>query len=402
MRVRRAQFSSSMGNRVPIRRTAWMRAYCRATRSAGANRGSRCRNRQPRRSSLRPEPGDAQTGPVKFGILFRPQDPPRGERLFERWQEILRTAEVAEDVGFDGVFLPEHHMMEDGYPPSPWAGLGAIAARTDRLELGTTVHLLPLAHPIRTAEAAAMLDVISGGRVRLGVGLGNYEPEYALYGLDKQRQVSRFEESIDLLQRAWRGEDIDHDGRHFRVKGRIAPRPLGAELWIGATSEPGVRRAAKFGCPWIAPPLQRRELIEAWCRVYREAGRTYRTSHDLGVVLLRDGWVADSVEEAERDWWPYVRREHWFYFSQLPRFMGERETAFAGIEAEEQLSFEAHRRDRLIVGSPQECVEQIGHFRNAVDPDYLILTFRLSAGPSHEQELECVRRFGAEVIPAFA
>lgn len=339
---------------------------------------------------------------MKFGILFRPQDPPRGERLFERWQEILRTAEVAEAAGFDGVFLPEHHMMEDGYPPSPWAALGAIAARTERLELGTTVHLLPLSHPLVTAEAAAMLDVISGGRVRLGVGLGNYEPEYTLYGLDKRRQVSRFEESIDLLQRAWRGEDIDHEGRHFRVQGRIAPRPLGAELWIGATSERGVRRAAKFGCPWVAPPLQRLELVEEWHRVYREAGHEYGTTRQLGVVLLRDGWVADSLEDAERDWWPFVRREHWFYFSQLPRFMGERETAFAGVDSEEQLAFDAHRRDRLIVGSPQDCIEQIERFRDAVDPDYLILTFRLSAGPSHELELECVRRFGAEVIPAFA
>jgi alkanesulfonate monooxygenase SsuD/methylene tetrahydromethanopterin reductase-like flavin-dependent oxidoreductase (luciferase family) len=344
----------------------------------------------------------AHTRRVKFGILFRPQDPPQGERLFERWQQILAAAEVAEASGFDGVFLPEHHMMEDGYPPSPWAALGAIAARTSRLELGTAVYLLPLGHPIRTAEAAAMLDVISAGRVRLGVGLGNYEPEYELYGLDKRKQVSRFEESIELLLQAWRGDEIDHEGQHFRVKGRIAPRPLGAELWIGATSEPGVRRAAKYGCTWLAPPLQRRELIGEWSRLYRESGQAFGTRERLGVALLRDGWVGDSLADVERTWWPYVRREHWFYFSKLPRFMGERETTFAGIESEEQMDFEQHRHDRLIVGSPQDCIEQIEQFRQTIDPSYLIMTFRLAAGPSFDEELECLRRFGAEVIPAFA
>ena len=79
---------------------------------------------------------------MKFGLLFRVQDPPNAENIVGRWQEALETAKVAEESGFDGVFLPEHHMMPDAYLPSQWPVLGALAAITERLELGTTVHLL--------------------------------------------------------------------------------------------------------------------------------------------------------------------------------------------------------------------------------------------------------------------
>jgi alkanesulfonate monooxygenase SsuD/methylene tetrahydromethanopterin reductase-like flavin-dependent oxidoreductase (luciferase family) len=338
---------------------------------------------------------------MKFGVLLRSQDPPNAEHIVERWQEQLRAAEVLEEAGFDGVFVPEHHMMADGYLPNPWPALGAFAARTQRIDIGTTVHLLPFYHPIHVAEASTMVDILSNGRLRLGVGMANFEPEFELYGLDKKRQVSRFEESIDLLQRAWAGEELDHAGKHFNVKGRVTPSPVSPQLWIGAMSEPGVRRAARFGCRWPTDPLHNLDVMKYWTDLYRGFGEEFGTSEKLGVVLLRDGWVADSLDEVERVWWPRIRAEHWFYFSQVPRWVADREPFLAGIEKEDDFKFDRHRIDRLIVGSPQDCIEQIRKFQDALDPEYLILSFRVASGPSHAEELECLRRFGAEVIPAF-
>src|SRR3954471_4076750 len=120
---------------------------------------------------------------MKFGILLRVQDPPDASNLVERWQQALHVAKVAEDAGFDGIFVPEHHMMPDGYLSSVWPVLGALAAVTERIELGTSVHLLPLDYPIHTAEAGAMVDVLSNGRLRLGVGMANFPQEFALFGL---------------------------------------------------------------------------------------------------------------------------------------------------------------------------------------------------------------------------
>ncbi|GHJ37300.1 LLM class flavin-dependent oxidoreductase [Streptomyces sp. TS71-3] len=338
---------------------------------------------------------------MKFGILFRPQDPPNAEGIVQRWQEILTAARVAEESGFDGLFVPEHHMMPDGYPPSPWAALGALAAITERVDIGTTIHLLPFEHPVHVAEHGAMVDILSNGRLRLGVGLGNFPSEFELFGLDARRQVSRFEEGIEIVQRAWAGEELDFHGKHFDVKGRITPKPVSPELWVGAMSEPGVRRAARFGAPWPTDPLHNIEVMRYWTELYRAAGEEYGTSDKLAVNLLRDAWVGDSLEEVERVWWPHVRADHWFYFEKVPRWVAEREPFLEGVTKEEDFTFDRHRRDRLIVGSPDDCIASVRAFQEAIDPAYLIMTFRMANGPGHEEELACIRRFGREVIPAF-
>lgn len=338
---------------------------------------------------------------MKFGVLFRPQDPPNAENIVQRWQDTLTAAEAAERAGFDGVFLPEHHSMPDGYPPSPIVGCAAIAGRTSRVEVGTTISLLPLYNPVQIAEQAALVDVISNGRMRLGCGLGNFEAEFNLFGLENKHQVSRFEEAIDLVQRAWAGEELDHHGRHFHAKGKITPAPVNAQLWLGAMSEPGVRRAAKFGVPWCTDPLHNIDVMKYWTDLYRSAGEEFGTSDNLELVLLRDGWVADDLDQVERDWWPCIRAEHWFYFSQVPRWVADREPFLKGVEKEDDFKFDRHRVDRLIVGSPSDCIESIRRFEQELHMSYLIMSFRVAAGPSLEKELECLERFGAEVIPAF-
>jgi alkanesulfonate monooxygenase SsuD/methylene tetrahydromethanopterin reductase-like flavin-dependent oxidoreductase (luciferase family) len=335
---------------------------------------------------------------VKFGLLHRPQDPPAAEHIGRRWQETLTASEVAEKAGFDGLFVPEHHMMPDGYNPAPLVTCAAIAARTSRVDVGTTVFLLPFYNPIQVAEQAAMVDVISGGRMILGCGIGNFDPEFALYGLAKKQQGARFEEAIDLVQRAWAGEDIDHEGKHFSAKGKISPLPANPRLWLGAMSEVGVRRAARFGCPWPTDPLHNIAVMKEWAGQYRAAGEEFGTSDKLSIALLRDGWVADDLDAVERDWWPHIRFEHWFYFSQIPRWVLDHEPLLQGVEKEEDFRFENHRIDRLIVGSPEDCIQGIRAFQEAVGNEYLIMSFRVAHGPSHEKELECIERFGREVI----
>lgn len=340
---------------------------------------------------------------MKFGLLFRVQDPPAAENIVERWQQALEVAKVAEESGFDGLFLPEHHMMPDAYLPSVWPVLGALAAVTERVDIGTTVQLLPLDHPIHVAEHGAMVDVLSNGRLRLGVGMANFPQEFELFGLNPKRQKSRFEEGLEIVQRAWAGETVSFHGKHFDIEaaGPITPQPIGAQLWLGAMSDPGVERAARFGCPWATDPLHNVEVMKHWAGIYRAAAEENGTADRASVVLLRDGWVADSLEEVERTWWPCIRNEHWFYFEKVPRWVAEREPFLEGVESEEDFVFDRHRRDRLVVGSPEDCIETIRHFEAEIGMDYLINSFRVAQGPSFEEELECIRRFGREVIPAF-
>jgi alkanesulfonate monooxygenase SsuD/methylene tetrahydromethanopterin reductase-like flavin-dependent oxidoreductase (luciferase family) len=342
---------------------------------------------------------------MKLGLMLITQDPPRAEGIARRWQELLQIADVAEESGFSGVFVPEHHMAEDGCLPSPLVGLAVIAARTTRIELGTAALLLPFHHPIRVAEDAAVVDVISNGRLRLGCGLGNLDVGAALFDVDRASQVGRLEESLDLVRRAWAGEEFDHRGEGLRTAGRISPLPIGAELWLAGMSAAGAGRAARLGLPWLSDPLHNNAVVAHWADLYRRGGREHGTSGDLHVVMIRDGWVADSLEEAKRAWWPHAHADlsgRIEYFRSAPRAVAERDPVLAGIAAGDDLDFERHRTDRLIVGSPEDCVDQIRALDRAVGMDFLIMRLRMPSGPGFRDELACIRRFGAEVIPALA
>ncbi len=338
---------------------------------------------------------------MKFGVLFRVQDPPNGAHIGRRMHETIQTSRVAEQAGFDGVFLPEHHMMDDGYLPNPFPLLGALAAATERVEIGTTIHLLPLHNPMISAEAAAVVDQMAGGRLRLGVGACNFAPEFELMGLKKKGQADRFDEAIELLQKAWTGEEFEHHGRFYDVKGKLRPTPVNAQLWIGAMSEAGVQRAARYGCPWPTDPLHNLAVLKHWTEIYRQTAVQHGTEQQTSVVLLRDGWIADSLEEVEKTWWPVVRADHWMYFQKVPRFITELEPTLTDVEREEDFVFERHRIDRFIVGPADECIAAIRRMQEELAMDYLIITFRFAYGPEHEHHLDCIRRFGAEVIPAF-
>jgi len=337
---------------------------------------------------------------MKFGILFRVQDPPSGQHIGQRMRETLQAARAAEAAGFDGVFVPEHHMRPDAYLPNPFPMLGALAAVTERMHVGTAVHLLPFYNPVQSAEAGAVVDQISGGRLRLGVGLGNFEPEFDLMGVDKKDQVGRFCEAVELLQQAWTGAEFDFQGKHYQAKGRVTPVPPGAQLWMGAMSDVGVRRAAKYGCPWMSDPLHNMSVMQRWAGIYREEAAARGTTDRTSVVLLREGWIADSLAEVEQVWWPRAREDHWFYFREIPRFVAALEPGLAGVKTEADFDFGRHRVDRFVVGNSADCIQTIRRMHELLGMDYLILSFRMASGPDHERELECIRRFGAEVIPA--
>src|SRR6058998_256287 len=149
--------------------------------------------------------------------------PLQGQATFD---ETLRECEQAEAAGFSSIWLGEHHNHPLLYP-APLIGLAAVASRTRTIRLGTGVLLLPLYHPLDVAEEAAMLDVISGGRLILGIGAGYAPEEFDAFGVSLKERGSRMDEAVPLIQRLWSEERVSHEGRHFRVtNATVAPRPI--------------------------------------------------------------------------------------------------------------------------------------------------------------------------------
>src|SRR5205809_163859 len=229
---------------------------------------------------------------MKIGL-----SPLQGQASFE---ETLRECERAEAAGFDSVWLGEHHNNPILHP-APLIGLAAIASRTRRMQLGTGVLLLPLYHPVMVAEEGAMVDIISGGRLILGIGAGYAPEEFAAFGYSLKDRGSKLEASAALLHRPWPAENVTHQGRHYRVdNATVAPRPVQRPrppTWLGALPEPALRRAARLGDAWFVGPSASLSEIAPSARLYRQACREMEKGEGE-VALFRYVFVATSTKEA--------------------------------------------------------------------------------------------------------
>ena len=192
---------------------------------------------------------------LRFGLWYAFRNPPQWPTSYrDLYAEVLEQIEWGESIGYDDVWLTEHHFCDDGHAPSPLVIAGAVAARTKRMRIGTGVMLLPLYDPVRVAEDCATIDVISGGRFELGVGVGYRVEEFEGLGIDRKTRGARTNEALEIIRRLWAGETVTFESKHFRIRGaRVTPPPIQQPppIWVGGFSGPAVRRAAKFADGFI-------------------------------------------------------------------------------------------------------------------------------------------------------
>ena len=188
---------------------------------------------------------------MRFGLWYDFRNPAQWPRSFETfYKESLDQIAYAEELGYRSVWLTEHHFIDDGYTPSPFAISGAIAARTTEMRISASLLLLPLADPIRFAEDANTLAILSNGRYDLGVGIGYRPIEFETFDRKLSHRPSLMDEGCELLLRAFKGESLKFEGKRYRYPD-VTVYPIAQtrpKLLIGArTSEAAFDRAARFG-----------------------------------------------------------------------------------------------------------------------------------------------------------
>lgn len=184
-----------------------------------------------------------------FGLWYDFRNPARWHRPFSRlYREALDQIEWAESIGFGSAWLTEHHFCEDGYTPSPFTIAAAIGERTSTMRIGTNLIVAPLHNPVRLAEDAATVSLLTGGRFDLGLGQGYWAPEFAAFGRNLKHRPSLLEESVALIRAAWSGSAEPFEGKRFTLPTtRITPLPESApKLLVGAMAEPAIERAARI------------------------------------------------------------------------------------------------------------------------------------------------------------
>jgi probable F420-dependent oxidoreductase len=322
---------------------------------------------------------------MKIGL-----SPLQGQAGFE---ETLRECERAEAAGFDSIWLGEHHNNPVLYP-APLIGLAAVASRTRSIRLGTGVLLLPLYHPMMVAEEAAMVDMISGGRLILGLGAGYAPEEFDAFGVSLKERGGRLEESARLLHRLWTEENVTHRGKYYQLdNATVAPRPFQQPrppIWFGAWVEPALRRAARLGNAWLVGPSANLKEIAPCAELYRKA--CSEAGKGAGeVALFRYVFVARSTKEAiSAAGGPFVQAFESMYF-RWPHPVVKRPAG--------QLTIERLAEDRIILGDPKTCLEEITRFQRELGLNYLVCRFSVP-GIARETCQTSLDLFTREVIPA--
>jgi probable F420-dependent oxidoreductase len=313
------------------------------------------------------------------------------------FEETIRECERAEASGFDSVWLGEHHNNPVLYP-TPLIGLAAIASRTRRLRLGTGVLLAPLYHPLAVAEEAAMVDVISGGRLILGVGTGYAPEEFAAFGVSLKERDSRMDEAMRLIHRLLSEEEVSHAGRHYRItEATVAPRPVQRPrppIWFAGWVEPAIQRAGRMGDAWLGGPSATLDELAACVRLYR--GARAAAGRDVAggdVALMRYVHVADSAERARAIAGPAFLRSFESLYFRWPHPVVKRPAG--------DLTIERLSENRIILGDPESCVRQIERFQRTLGVTHLICRMSVP-GISREAARAALDLFAREVMPAFA
>ncbi len=238
---------------------------------------------------------------MQFGLLYDFRNPPEWQVPFPQlYAETFEQIKAAESLGYDSVWVTEHHLTEDGYLPSCLPAAAAIAAITQRVQIGTCVLLLPLHHPLRVAEDGAIVDIISNGRFIFGPGLGYKLDEFEAYGINRSQRPSLMDESMEIIIRGWTEDNFDFHGRRFDLKNvRVTPKPVQKPrppIWMAARAEAPIRRAARFADGIIA--VGSPELIRTYRRAVQEAGKDPSAAT---VAVLRSVIISDDAEKTWRE-----------------------------------------------------------------------------------------------------
>jgi alkanesulfonate monooxygenase SsuD/methylene tetrahydromethanopterin reductase-like flavin-dependent oxidoreductase (luciferase family) len=331
---------------------------------------------------------------VRFGLVLASQHAP-GDDLVQRWQEHLEQVRLARALGFSSVSARQHYGSAPHQYLQPIPVLARLVDETEGMALTLGVVVLPLQHPLSLAEDVATLDVLSGGRVQMGVALGYRDQENEAFGYDPRKRVSRFEESLEIIKQLWTGEPVTFSGRHFQMEGvQIACRPAQRPrppIAIGASIEKGIRRAARLGDVWICASHATLDTVAEQSEFYQRCREELGLKRLPSLPLGRECYVAPSRDEALRRGARYIAGKYATYHSWGQDDAMPEDESFA-LEAQELA------KDRFIVGDPSAVHDEIVRYRERLGLQSM--AFRVQwPGMEQAEVLRSIRLLGEEVLP---
>jgi probable F420-dependent oxidoreductase len=314
------------------------------------------------------------------------------------YDETVRLAVEAERLGYSSVWTTEHHFVDDGYMPSLLVVSGALAAATQTIEIGTGVILAPLHDPIRLAEDAATVQLLSGGRLTLGLGLGWNPIEFEALGADLHTRGKAMDEILDILPKAWTGEPFKHSGSVYDLPElAVRPAPLASiPIVIGGSAEPAIRRAARLTQGVFANASVDR-FVEQVEWALDELDKAGRNPEDFRFIHYSILYPAGSEDQGWNEIGRHVWNMSWKYGDMEPSATRSGQVRYAPqlSEADEK----SLRWRSALVGPSDQIVEELCSIRDriGVPIDFVARSFFPTL--EFDRQLEIMQRLAEEVGP---
>lgn len=334
---------------------------------------------------------------MKLGVFLMAQHP-RTDDPVRRFRECLEQARLARDAGFNAVAAGHHYVSPPYQSLQNLPLLARLAGETGSMDLVLSIVLLALLNPVQVAEEVATLDIMSGGRVVFGIGLGYRDAEYEAFGVAKRDGVPRMLESLELVKRLWTEDGVTHEGRFFRLHGATCTiRPVQKPwppIWIAANADAAVTRAARLGYAWFANPHAPLATIERQWRLYKDVAAQAGHALPAERPIALECHVAPTREQA---------------FDIARPFLGPKYAAYADwgqdkvLPGDEsfRIGFEKLAHERFLLGTAEDVIEQIEARAKRLESNYVIL--RVSwPGMEHAKVMQVIERLGASVLPYFS
>jgi natural product biosynthesis luciferase-like monooxygenase protein len=343
---------------------------------------------------------------LKFGYYilntYVPELDGQSSELYRRWIEQIDAAEA---LGFDSLWVTEHHFRYfGGMLPNPQILLATAAGRTQRMRLGASVTLLPMHHPLRIAEDFAMVDLLSGGRLNFGAGRGMHPLEYSVFNADWATAQSRLPEALDVVVRAWTGGAFEWNGAHYRYP-RLSVYPKPAQkphppIYVTANRDPesfrmvGQRGYHLMTLPWVATNELQRERVELYFDALRRGGHE---AESRDVFVMYPAYIGESDAQARSEVLEHWNRWREFAAEALGLDPSKGE-AYQKIVR--HLDYDAMTSEnRGVFGGPDTCARILKTIIKVVGATHIGLTFHFG-GLNQEKVLQSMGRFARQVMPA--
>jgi probable F420-dependent oxidoreductase len=318
---------------------------------------------------------------------------PSGPEVADAMEHCLKESELAERCGFDGLWVPERHQRPETWWPNTVTQLAAIAARTSRVNIASTVIQPTFHHPVHLAEQLANIDCLSRGRLTFGAGVGYHQDYFRHFGVPYARRGARFEEVMEVIEACWTQETVNYQGEFFNYDGvKMSPKPYQQPrppVWIGAFADKALERALRWDgwCLWFPPAVKDlKPQVEAMREKAYKLGKK-----NWQFTMGFEGWLDDD---------PEVRAKHGHRWVREWSFYAEKGLS-PDAEAKDELS--AIEDMFLCLGNRQKWIDRMGEIREQINPDWICFRTRnpVNLGkhyPSRQECLEVIERFG-EILP---